>query len=64
MDALQKLKDLIASCEDDYQKAKGGNKAAGTRVRKIMQDVKSAAQEIREEILSGRTPEGQGSSQG
>lgn len=63
MDAFQRLKDLIASCEEDYQKAKGGNKAAGTRVRKIMQDVKGAAQEIRQEILGSRS-EGQQAPQG
>ena len=35
-------------------KALGGNKAAGTRVRQAMQDVKAAAQEIREGILTLR----------
>ena len=32
----------------------GGNKAAGTRVRKAMQDIKSAAQEVRKKVLSLR----------
>ena len=32
----------------------GGNRAAGTRVRKIMQDVKNLAQEIRKEMLGSR----------
>ena len=35
----------------------GGNKAAGTRVRKKMQEIKSAAQEVRKKILEGRESE-------
>ena len=56
MDSYEKLRELIASCEEDYRKAKGGNKAAGTRVRKIMQDLKNTAQAIRQEML-GATKE-------
>jgi hypothetical protein len=51
MDSYEQLRELIASCEEDYRKAKGGNKAAGTRVRKIMQDIKNTAQTIRQEML-------------
>ena len=47
MDLLDKMMQLVESCREDYNKAKGGNKAAGTRVRKIMQEIKAAAQEIR-----------------
>lgn len=53
-DALKKLVDEAA---DDVQKAAGGNKAAGTRVRKKMQEIKSAAQEVRKKILEGRDGE-------
>lgn len=48
------LKRLIAEAEDDVAKAEGGNKAAGTRVRKQMQDIKNAAQEVRTKILEMR----------
>ena len=48
------LKRLIAEAEDDIQKAEGGNKAAGTRVRKTMQDIKNAAQDVRKKILELR----------
>jgi len=48
------LKRLIAEAEEDVAKAIGGNKAAGTRARKKMQDIKSAAQEVRKKILEGR----------
>jgi hypothetical protein len=51
MQKLQELKDLIASLEPDFDKfyAKG-NSAAGTRVRKGMQDLKNIAQAIRAEV--------------
>jgi len=48
------LKRLIAEAEEDIQKAEGGNKAAGTRVRKTMQDIKNAAQDVRKKILELR----------
>ncbi len=56
MESYEKIKQLIAEIEEDVHKAEGGNKAAGTRVRKAMQDVKNTAQEIRKEILDiGKT---------
>ena len=58
MELLDKLAELVESVRDDYAKAKGGNKAAGTRVRKSMQDVKNTAQEIRQEMLSTRESDG------
>jgi hypothetical protein len=48
------LKRLVEEAADDVQKAAGGNKAAGTRVRKKMQEIKSAAQDVRKRILEGR----------
>ncbi len=57
MEEYEKLKNLIASVEQDLAKAEGGNKAAGTRVRKAMQEVKSLAQEIRKRILEVRDSE-------
>ncbi len=54
MQEYETLKRLIAEAEDDIQKAEGGNKAAGTRVRKTMQDIKNAAQDVRKQILELR----------
>jgi Histone H1-like protein Hc1 len=54
---FENLKRLVLEAEDDVQKAHGGNKAAGTRVRKKMQEIKSAAQEVRKKILEGREAE-------
>ena len=54
MTEYDKLKQLVDEAADDVSKAMGGNKAAGTRVRKKMQEIKSAAQEVRIKILEGR----------
>ena len=58
MNEYEKLKQLVDDVADDVNKAMGGNKAAGTRVRKKMQDIKTAAQEVRKKILEGREGEG------
>jgi histone H1-like protein Hc1 len=54
LEAYEQLKTLVASVEDDLRKAAGGNKAAGTRVRKSMQDVKNMAQALRVKVLENR----------
>ena len=56
------LKRLVNEVEEDVHKAIGGNKAAGTRVRKKMQEIKSAAQDLRKKILEGREGETDGGS--
>lgn len=51
MEKFSKLKELIASVEADAEKFyNNANNAAGTRVRKAMQDLKNLAQEIRTEV--------------
>ncbi len=55
MQEYETMKQLVAEIEDDIIKAEGGNKAAGTRVRKFMQDIKQAAQSIRTKILEQRS---------
>jgi hypothetical protein len=57
MQEYETLKKLVVEAEEDVNKAEGGNKAAGTRVRKKMQEIKSAAQEVRKKILEGREAE-------
>ncbi len=54
MEAFDRIKQILASVEEDVSKAIGGNKAAQTRVRKAMQDVKDAAQEVRVGMLEFR----------
>ena len=48
MELFEKLLNLIQDCEEDAHKFYNkGNKTAGTRVRKTMQEIKKLAQEIR-----------------
>ncbi len=57
MQEYETLKKLVDEAAEDVNKAAGGNKAAGTRVRKKMQEIKSAAQDVRKKILEGRDDE-------
>ena len=51
MKKFDELRDLVMSLEADFQKFYDkGNQAAGTRVRKGMQDLKNLAQHIRVEV--------------
>ncbi|SET40036.1 Histone H1-like protein Hc1 [Hymenobacter actinosclerus] len=51
MSNFSKLKDLVMSLEGDFEKFYDKqNSAAGTRVRKGMQELKNMAQEIRTEV--------------
>ena len=58
MENFTKLKELIASMEVDadkfYNKSSG---AAGTRVRKALQEVKTLAQEMRNEVTELKNKE-------
>jgi hypothetical protein len=55
MQEYEDLKTLVAEIEADISKAEGGNKAAGTRVRKQMQKVKQASQNVRNRVLEIRS---------
>ena len=49
------LQQLVAAMASDFEKFyRDGNKAAGTRVRNSMQELKAFAQSVREEVLSLR----------
>ena len=51
MQKFEELKNLMATLQDDADKFYNkGNSAAGTRVRKGMQDLKNLAQAIRSEV--------------
>lgn len=54
MQEYEALKQMVEECAEDIRKAEGGNKAAGTRVRKQMQEIKNAAQTIRGRVLEFR----------
>jgi hypothetical protein len=55
MEEYEQLKELVEAVSDDVRKASGGNKAAGTRVRKAMQEIKDTAQLVRKKILEVRS---------
>lgn len=49
------LQQLVAGMASDFEKFyRDGNKAAGTRVRNAMQELKAFAQTVREEVLTLR----------
>jgi len=55
MQEYEDLKRLVDEADADIRKAEGGNKAAGTRVRKQMQQIKQAAQSVRNKVLEIRS---------
>jgi len=54
LEIYEQIKNLVTMLEDDVRKASGGNRAAGTRVRKSMQDLKNMAQSLRMKVLESR----------
>lgn len=50
MEKFEKLKELLENATSDVEKTGNGNKAAGVRVRKMLQEVKTIAQDLRKEI--------------
>jgi hypothetical protein len=60
MNKFSKVRDLVMSLEGDFEKFyEKGNSAAGTRVRKGMQDLKNLAQELRKEVQDMKNTEGE-----
>lgn len=58
MEKFSKVKELLASVEADVEKFyNDGNSAAGTRVRKAMQDLKVLTQDIRTEVTELKSKE-------
>jgi hypothetical protein len=55
MQSFEKIKELVASIEGDVAKfSEKGNKAAGTRVRQAMQEIKKLAQDVRVEVQEAK----------
>ena len=51
---FDRLVSVVEETRIDLEKAESGNKAACTRVRKNMQEIKNIAQDIRKEMLEVR----------
>ena len=50
MESFEKIQEVLNSVQSDVDKFRGGNKSAGTRVRKAMQEIKTLAQEVRTQV--------------
>lgn len=61
MQEYDELKALVEQAADEIEKVEKGNKAASTRVRKLMQEVKTAAQAVRVKALEMRDSAGSNS---
>jgi len=58
MTQFDDLRNYVAGLEDDFKKFyEKGNKAAGTRVRKAMQELKVMAQNIRQDVQDRKNEE-------
>ena len=58
MSRYKELQDLLASFEKDFEKFYDkGNKSAGTRLRKAMNEIKRKAQDIRKEVQDMKATE-------
>jgi hypothetical protein len=54
METLEKIKTLVEELTTDTTKFFKGNNSAGTRARKLAQDIKTQLQVLRTEILEER----------
>lgn len=52
MESFAKLQAAVTAAHADMEKLKAGNRSAGERLRKKMQEVKVLAQEVREAALA------------
>ena len=53
MNRYKQLMELLEAAREDFEKFYDkGNKAAGTRIRKSMLELRNVAQEIRQEVQS------------
>jgi len=57
MDWLKNLEEDLEKFKVEYAKFGKGNKAAGTRARKYLQNIRKAAQELRNSIQSSKKEE-------
>jgi hypothetical protein len=50
MEKFEQMKQVLEAATADVDKAANGNKAAGVRARKALQEVRTLAQELRKDI--------------
>lgn len=54
---IEEIKALVESLASENEKFEAGNKSAGTRARKLLQDIKTKSQEMRVDIQSKKNAE-------
>jgi hypothetical protein len=59
METIEKIKTLTEELSVDTGKFFKGNNSAGTRARKLAQEIKNLLQKLRTEILEERKKEGE-----
>lgn len=50
MNHIQALENEIVQLKEEFEKFERGNKSAGTRARKVLQNIKRISQDIRDHI--------------
>ena len=50
MKNVRKIQEVLENVEGDVMKFGNGNKSAGTRIRKAMQEIKVLAQQVRVDV--------------
>jgi exonuclease VII small subunit len=58
MSHIQALENEIIALKEEFEKFEKGNKSAGTRARKVLQNIKRISQEIRIQIQSVKKSDG------
>jgi len=57
MSHIQALENEIANLKEEFEKFERGNKSAGTRARKVLQNIKRISQDIRIHIQDAKKGE-------
>jgi len=57
--SIQSLLDEVEILKQEYEKFERGNKSAGTRARKSLQNIKKIAQDLRVQIQDSKKTEGE-----
>ena len=54
MSHIQALENEIVNLKEEFEKFERGNKSAGTRARKVLQNIKRISQDIRIQIQTAK----------
>jgi len=54
MENVTKIQETLNAAQEDLLKFQNGNKSAGTRIRKAMQEIKTLAQQVRKDVQDSK----------